>query len=343
MLPAGRDLSRSYHQIQMRVRRTTRTRLDRYLQERLGWTSRTRVQKLVRLGRVEVNGEVAKPSTRVSVGDQLLVKLNAGGLPLEKGGRPLGHPLWQDPWLIAIDKPAGRLVHPVGRTLSGTILNELHHHFREVNLSPGPEVIPRLCHRLDRDTSGLLLIATTIEARRRMQIAFEKGEVKKCYIAVVEGEVESDSFEVDVSVQAHLDRSRRGDNRLARAAVEGKESLTRFQLLGRGRGFSILLCRPITGRQNQIRIHLQSAGHPILGDGGYGATEESFKAGGGILPAAVPYPRRALLHSWKLRFPHPIWRLQYHLECPLPGDQRPFLEAAALSKLPSFVSLAITG
>lgn len=343
MLPSGRDLSRSFHQVELRVRRTTRTRLDRYLQDRLGWRSRTRVQKLLRLGRVEVNGEVGKPSTRVAVGDLLLVKLNPQGGELDEGAQPLGAPLWQDPWLMAVNKPAGRLVHPVGKTLSGTILNELHQRFRPINDSPGPVMTPRLCHRLDRETSGVLLIAKTIEARRRLQLSFENDEVKKSYVAVVEGEVEEPSFEVDIPVGAHLDRSLPRDNRLARASEDGKASLTRFHTLGRGPGYSIVLCHPITGRQNQIRIHLQSAGHPIVGDTGYGSSEEGFAAVGGKLPPETAFPERALLHSWKLCFPHPIWRLPYLIEAPLPQDLERFLVASTVHDSSRFVRGAIPG
>ncbi|MGE4620137.1 MAG: RNA pseudouridine synthase, partial [Planctomycetota bacterium] len=190
------------------------------------------------------------------------------------------------------------------------------------------KVIPRLCHRLDRDTSGLLLLAKTVEARRNLQDSFEADRVKKSYIAIVEGVPDRETFEIDAGVSAHLDRSKPTAQRLARADDEqGKPSRTVFEVLGSQNGISVVHCQPITGRQNQIRIHLQVAGHPILGDHGYGQTETSLHESGGILPKGIHHPERALLHSFQLRFPHPIWQLQQRWRCPPSGDMAQLIEA----------------
>ncbi len=326
VLTPGRDLSRPPESARFRVRQKQRSRLDLWLQARLGWSSRSKIQKLISLGRVRLNGDVARASTRVGSGDEVEVLLETGSAP-ESPPEKLSV-LMEDPWLLAVQKPTGMLVHPVGKTHVGTVIDGLHRQWRELNDRSNRKVIHRLCHRLDRDTSGLLLLAKTVQARRLLQDDFEANRVQKSYLAIVEGVPEQPTFEVNVGVSAHIDRTRQHDHRLARAdAVSGKPSRTRFQWLASKNGISVLLCRPITGRQNQIRIHLQSVGHPILGDDGYGQTEQTLLDRGARLPAAISYPARALLHSFQLQFPHPIWKIPIEVRCPPAADIRPFLEA----------------
>ncbi len=329
VLTPGRDLSRPPQSALFRVRQKQRNRLDLWLQARLGWSSRSKIQKLISLGRVLINGSIARPSTRVSCNDEVEVRLEAGSqtdLP------PIRLPvLHEDPWIVVVAKPAGMLVHPVGKTHSGTVIDGIHHQWRALNERSARTVTPRLCHRLDRDTSGLLLLAKTVQARRRLQDDFEQDRVQKSYLAIVEGVPQSSSFEIDAGVSAHIDRSLHRDQRLARADdVTGKASLTRFQLLASGDGISVLMCRPITGRQNQIRVHLQVAGHPILGDQGYGQTQQSLQECGGRLPEQIPHPERALLHSFQLRFPHPVWKLPTEVRCLPASDMAPLLAALAV-------------
>ena len=329
VLTPGRDLSKPPGSALFRVRQHLKKRLDRWLQQRLGWSSRSKIQKLIAQERVLLNGDLAKSSARVTNGDEVEVLLD---ITAEADEIPKKLPvIEEDPWLIAVDKPAGMLVHPVGRTHAGTVVDGLHRQWRSLNERALRKTTPRLCHRLDRDTSGLLLLAKTVQARRNMQDSFEADRVKKSYIAIVEGVPDCASFKIDAGVSAHLDRTKVTDHRLARADDEqGKPSRTLFQVLGEKNGVAIVHCRPITGRQNQIRIHLQVAGHPILGDHGYGQTEASLRDRGGVLPAGIDYPKRALLHSFQLRFPHPIWNLQQILRCPPTGDMAELVEALGL-------------
>ncbi len=329
VLTPGRDLSRPAGSVSFEVRQHQRIRLDLWLQQRLGWSSRSKIQKLIILQRVLLNGDLAKASAKVSSGDEIEVLLDSG---VEDYEMPTKLPvIIEDPWILAVDKPAGMLVHPVGRTHVGTVLDGLHRHWRKLNDCSLRNVTPRLCHRIDRDTSGLLLLAKTVRARRQLQDSFEANRVQKSYIAIVEGIPDHDRFEIDAGIAANLDRSRDTDHRLARADdMEGKPSRTLFRLLGSQHGISILHCRPITGRQNQIRVHLQVAGLPILGDRGYGQTELSLRDRGGVLPAGIPHPQRALLHSFQLRFPHPIWNLPQWLRCNPTGDLARIIEAMNL-------------
>lgn len=336
VLPSGRDLSRPEDEVELRVRGTVRERLDRYLLRKLGWGSRTKVQRLIDLGFVLVNGLPGKRSQRLLPGDLVRVRLDAGKSVREEHA-PLDPPLWEDPHLVAVSKPAGRLVHPTGRTIAGTVIDELHARYRELNERGARAVVPRLCHRLDRDTTGLLLVAKTAAARRALQEAFESDEVRKGYLAIVSGEPPEDEFEVDAAIASHLDRSRPHSNRLARLDDGGRPSRTRFAVLARGGGISVVHCMPITGRQNQIRIHLAAVGLPILGDAGFGG--DRAPAG---LAAALPVPRRALLHSFQLRFRHPVWGTERELRAPVAPDLRPFLLAARLdeSRVPALPPLS---
>ena len=342
VLPSGRDLSRPPGSALFRVRQDVRIRLDLWLQERLGWKSRNKIQKLIQLERVLVNGEKVKASTKVSTGDEVEVFLDGdpGGAPrTDSFSLPV---LFEDPWLSALNKPPGILVHPVGRTHSGTVVDGLHSDWQTLNDTCLRQATHRLCHRLDRETSGLLLVAKTVEARRRVQDSFEKDRVRKSYIAVVEGVPSQTHFEIDAPVSAQLDQQRDRGHRLARADEEhGKASRTLFTTLGSRNGVSVMLCRPITGRQNQIRIHLQVAGHPILGDVGYGQTPETLAEKGGFLPEGIPHPDRAFLHSFQLAFPHPVWGTPTHVSCPPDGEMASLITALELSPPPPFQSFPL--
>lgn len=321
MLPTSRDLSQTYEAVEFVVREVAKDRLDRYLQVQLAWKSRSKVQKLIQLGRVTVNGICPKPATRVQRGDSIRIQLDSG-VTSNSAEDELAPPVWEDSHFLAINKPPHRLVHPVGRTISGTIINELHRRYRSVNQRGLRPVVPKLCHRLDRETSGMLLVAKTDFARSALSEAFEHGQVAKQYLAIIGGNPESDTFHVDIGVSADLDPYREQANRLAKADPDGKPAHTAFRVLARENAFSVVACFPYTGRQNQIRIHLAHAGYPILGDWGYGSSREEWQH------PTIPYPERSLLHSLRLRFSHPQWNIPTTLLAPPPPDFTVFTDEA---------------
>ena len=295
--------------LRLEVRSAQARRLDLYVLESLSWRSRTRIQTLIDQGRILLNGEAVKPSRKVRAGDEVTVHLGPGtGVPDDYGVREL-EVLYEDPWLIAINKPPGLLVHPVGRHVYDTLINYLHHRFKDQIGEDGAPVRPRLCHRLDRDTTGLLVAGKEAYVHRDVQMQFEDRVVSKEYIALVHGSYPRDEDTVEVPI---------GEGRTLETCLEHdilKESRTTVRVLKRYESHTLLQCLPHTGRQNQIRVHLASQGHAVAGDTQYGAP-----------PPPREMPQRYLLHSSRLRFYHPREKLWVDLRAPLPPDFRALIE-----------------
>lgn len=305
MIGRGRNLSAPRDEIILRVRGNQSLRLDRYLRENMAWRSRTRIQALIRSGHVTVNNRSVKPSLVVRPGDEIRVTLSMGtGMP--DYSRETLDVLYEDPWLLAINKPPGRLVHPVGRHVYDTLLNILHYRYRE-HIDGESAIHPRLCHRIDRDTTGILLVGKDRFVHQSVQWQLENRRVGKEYWALVSGRLSRAVCSVDRPLREGQD---------LRTALEGpglKPSRTRLDVLERfefdGACYTWVAARPVTGRQNQIRVHLASTGHPIVGDRRYG----------GCAPPAG-FPDRFLLHARKLRFRHPRLKSAVELRAPLPRD-----------------------
>ena len=178
MIGRGRNLAEERDRLVVEVRATEGVRLDHYLLSSLAWKSRSRLQNLIREGRITVNGERVKPSRRVKAGDVVWLELSRGvGVPRNYHDRALEF-LYEDDWLVAVNKPPGMLVHPVGRHVYDTLMNYLHHRYhRSAELGNGQ--VPRLCHRIDRDTTGVLLVAKTRAAAATLGEVFRSRAAKK--------------------------------------------------------------------------------------------------------------------------------------------------------------------
>jgi len=306
-------------------------RLDVALTRLLPWRSRTSVKGLIRSGHVflttpgptDVELRPARASQRVRSGEIVVVRV-----PQRVDPRAIGNPepcdeltiLDEDAWLVAIDKPAGLAVHPSGHRLDGTLINLLHARYRNLE-DPSRDVVPRLCHRLDRETSGLILVAKCERAHADVRKQFEASTVEKSYLAIVEGEVaESESW-----IDLPLGPARRSPIRLKmEVRDDGMDSLTRYRVLERRGGLTLLECRPKTGRQHQIRVHLAAIGHPVVGDKLYGPEEQWFlDAIAGTLDveakARLRLDRHAL-HSHTLTLEHPISGMRRTWTAELPAD-----------------------
>lgn len=322
------DLSKPQDDLRLEVHLPyDRMRLDRFLRERLAWRSRTKLQDMIDAGQVLVNGAAAtKPAQRVLHRDVVLVRVPREEAPRGDDAVPI-RALHEDPYLLALDKPAGVVCHPVGKIRSGTLVNALHLRYRNLE-DPALDVVPRLCHRLDRDTSGVILVALAPGVRKRMQWIFESKRVVKEYLAVVEGLYPVDYEIVDLP----LGPARGSHVRIAREVdeEEGDAALTvvcverRFEPRPGDRGFTLIRASPITGRQHQIRVHALARGHPILGDTMYGPLKLRFA--GFPPPPAVPVLRRHALHAHRIQFPHPVTGEELDIRAPLPDDMARLLD-----------------
>lgn len=265
-------------------------RLDEFLELRFPWLSRMRLRAAVARGRCSVNGERADRGRRLVAGDSVRVWLNTA---VPTGMWPEALPvevLYEDAWLAVVVKPAGMLMHPTRNVKTGTLANalawlwnpQLRNSERERNA--GPVIRPGFPHRLDRDTSGLLIVAKNPTALRRLSQAFSLRQVEKRYTAVVAGSVGPDEFEVNARI-GHVPEEKPH----WRVVEHGKPATTRIRVVKRNAGSSLIELEPLTGRTHQLRIHCAHIGHPIVGDALYGG----------------PPAPQLCLHATALAFRHP--------------------------------------
>jgi len=303
----GRNLSERRDRLRLDVKSTEPRRLDSYLVESLPWKSRNRLQKLIREQGVTVNGEPAKASRRVRAGDVIDLHLSPGvDVPADYDERTI-ETIYEDEWLLAVSKPPNMLVHPVGKHVYDTLINYLHFRYHETG-KDGDEVTPRLCHRLDRDTTGVLVVAKSAYVHRDVMFQFENRLVRKRYSTVVEGRFPDTLRRIAIPI---------GEGRCLRSALEHdmlRSSETLVEVVRALDDHSVLRCSPSTGRQNQIRVHLAAVGHPVVGDTRYGAMPTAGH------PARSGWPSRYLLHAEFLRFWHPRLHAAVEISAPPPAD-----------------------
>lgn len=270
---------------------------------RITGASRSRVAEAVLLGRIAVNGVPVKGGYALEFGDVLDFDVPERA-PLIALPEAIDIPIiYEDNDLLVVDKPAGMVTHPAHGATSGTLVNALLAHIGEL---PGDALRPGLVHRLDRDTSGLLVVAKTQGALSALGIAMKARRIHREYLALVHGIPEHASGKIEGAI------ARDPHNRLKYAIVtDGKPAVTHYTLRETFTGYSELIFRLETGRTHQIRVHLSTMGHPLLNDPLYGREEVRFE-----LPGQA-------LHAWKLRFVHPITDEELHFEVdPPPGYSR---------------------
>jgi 23S rRNA pseudouridine1911/1915/1917 synthase len=293
------------------------TRLDIYLASQFEGWSRARLQRLIENEDVLVNGKVAKPSYKLREHDEVEVDLIA---PPADVFTPENIPLeivYEDETLVVVSKPAGFVVHPAAGTPSGTLANALAYHFQQL---PGREVRPGIVHRLDRDTSGLLVVAKTETALENLSDQFRDRTVFKSYVALVHGRMAADSGKIDQPLAR--DRS----NRTRMAVVRGgRNALTLYRVRQRFERFTLLDVELKTGRTHQIRVHLAWLKHPVVADETYGGGRDNTIQDP-QLRARVRNLKRHFLHAEKLGFKHPATNEFVKFESPLPAELSDFLE-----------------
>ncbi len=283
-------------------------RLDMVVAARLA-VPRADVQRAISAGSVLVDGQTRPKSFRLSGGERVDVQLH-GDAVLQPDPAPL-NVLYEDQHLLVVSKPAGVLTHPTPSVRAGTLVNRLLG--RGTSLSSGTDPDrPGIVHRLDAGTSGVMVIAKDDEAHHRLSEMFRRHRSERAYLALVRGGVAHDRFRID----APLSRDR---SRIRVRSITGKEAATEVEVRERLPRSSLVEARPRTGRTHQIRVHLSSIGHPILGDRTYG---------GGGTEAAKLGLTRPFLHSWRIAFEHPITRQRIEREDPLPDDLQAALNKA---------------
>jgi 23S rRNA pseudouridine1911/1915/1917 synthase len=299
-------------------------RLDLFLARRLHWRSRSSVARLLDEGKVSLTGREARASRRVALGELVTVLLprpvRDEALVPRGEGTPGLPQLYEDELLLAIDKPPDLPVHPAGRLLHHTVITALHRRFRDF-ADPTRDVIPKLCHRLDLETSGVLLVAKTDAALRFVQRQFERRTVRKEYLVLVHGRLAQDEGLIDLPLGPAIDPRER-PRRTVRHDI-GHPARTRWRTARRWAGVTLAQVELLTGRHHQIRAHFAALGHPVVGDKLYGEDETLFRRYGARQltdadRAALRLPRQAL-HSHALTFTHPL-RGPMRLESPWPSD-----------------------
>lgn len=303
----------------------TLRRLDAYLALRVqDGFSRMFFQKAIKSGDVRVNGEKKKPSYVVSVGDVITIELPQEEKPtLSPEDIPLDI-IYEDELILVINKPAGMSVHPPGRDHGGTLVNGLIAHCN--NLSDlGGEIRPGILHRLDKNTTGVILIAKDNAAHRFIAYQFEHRIVEKEYFAIIHGEPRFDNDIISKPIGRAVKRS----DKMNIDWAEGKSATTRFEVVERFQGFTFLKLAPKTGRTHQLRLHLSSIGHPIVADTMYGGSlvYESQLAGEALqLIDEAPLIDRHALHAARLQITYPFTEETVEFSAPLAPDMQRLLD-----------------
>ena len=276
-------------------------RLDIYIAENFNELSRTMIKKLIESNNILVNGKSEKVSYKVQANDNISIdvpeaketKLKAQEIPLDI--------IYEDSDIIVVNKPKGMVVHPANGNPDGTLVNAILSICKNSLSGIGGELRPGIVHRLDKDTSGLIIVAKNDKAHINMSEQIKERNVKKTYIALVRGNVP----EEEATINMPIGRSTKDRKKMA-VTKNGKQAITHFKVLKRYQGYTLLKVNIETGRTHQIRVHLSTIGYPIVGDGVYSNGKNEFGIEG------------QMLHAYKLEFMHPITGKKMKIEAPLP-------------------------
>ncbi len=304
-----------------------RERLDKFLTNQIENASRSKIEKLIESGLVLVNGRIVKPSHKILPGEKIIVKIPREPRPeLEPEPVPLDI-VYEDEYLLVVNKPAGMVTHPGHGNYTGTLVNALLYHcskLSRVNVSGG-EVRPGIVHRLDKDTSGLLVVAKDDETHRHLAKQFFHKTVEREYWAIVWGHFNS----VRGVIEAELGRSK-SDRKKFAVVRGGKPAVTEYEVLEKFDFLSLVKLKLKTGRTHQIRVHLSHIGHPVFGDPTYGGRRIAW---GGVdrkkklfVDDLLKIMPRQALHAKTLGFIHPSRNEFMKFDSELPEDMKKILE-----------------
>lgn len=303
------------------------TRLDIFLASRAEGLTRSRVQSLVKEGNVKANGLSVKTSYRIKAGDEIELFIPPSS-PYMLEPEPLDlSPVYEDSSIIVLAKPPGMVIHPAPGHSEGTLVHGLLHHCRDLS-GIGGVLRPGIVHRLDKDTSGLLVVAKNDNAHNLLSSQFRQGSVNKKYITVVHGMPGQKRGEINLPISRHPVKRKE----MAVTRSGGKKALTLWQVDENiGNKFAVLSVTIKTGRTHQIRVHMAHSGHPVVGDPVYGHKQSWWKRNTPGLTGVLPMIKRQMLHSASLGFLHPESREYMEFTSPVPDDM-----ACVIDELKSF-------
>lgn len=294
-------------------------RLDRALAELCPDLSRERLKALILEGMVvsQVAGSPVTPTLKAAAGQVYLITLPA---PAQMTAVAQDIPLsivFEDEHLVVVDKPAGLVVHPAAGNLDGTLVNALLHHCAGQLSGIGGVARPGIVHRIDKDTSGLLVVAKSDRAHEGLALQFKDHSIQRLYAAITYGHPVPPSGTVDTWIgRSDADRKKMAVHRDGR----GKHAVTHYRTVKRLNGAALIECRLETGRTHQVRVHMTHLGHPLIGDPVYGRDKKGFKS----ILETLGFNRQAL-HAKTLGFIHPVTRLALSFESPIPADMQELL------------------
>jgi 23S rRNA pseudouridine1911/1915/1917 synthase len=288
-------------------------RLDRYVTRQLPTHSRAYVQQLIAQQQILVDERASKPGYRLRAGDRITISLPP---PMPAGVLPESialDVLYEDAHLLVVNKAAGMVVHPSPGNASGTLVNALLDHCTQLSGIGGIER-PGIVHRLDKDTSGAIVVAKNDAAHRSLARQFAERQVKKLYLAVVHGDLVETAGVIDAAVGRHPVYRQK----MSTHTRVGRRAVTEFRVLERFGLYTLVELRPRTGRTHQIRVHMTALGHPLLGDPTYGRSRRAFHRS--PLAYQLDWFHRQALHAWGLGFVHPATGEWLECRAPLPAD-----------------------
>ena len=304
-------------------------RIDKFLMDRLPNVTRNKVQQGIKDGFVTVNEQTVKPNYKVHAGDEIVIALPEP--PRDTELVPEDIPLnivFEDDYLLVVNKPAGMVVHPAYNNWTGTLVNALAYHFRQLPTMEGNDGRPGLVHRIDKDTSGLLVIAKTEAAMSGLAKQFFDHSIERTYYALVWGEPDETNGTIDV----HLGRSEK-DRRVTVAIPDGsrgRNAITHYKVLKPLRYVSLIQCNLETGRTHQIRAHMKHLGHTLFNDATYGGDKvlkgTQFSKYKSFVENCFKVMPRQALHAKSLGFEHPITKEQMQFDSELPEDFKAVIE-----------------
>ena len=300
----------------------TERRLDKYLAGRFRNLSRHFIQDAIRSGSVTVNGQAVKCSFKLSHRDVVEFVMPE---PPKKEIEPEDIPIevvYEDDDLIIINKPPDIIVHPARGNKHGTLVNALAHYSNELSSGLG-EFRPGIVHRLDRNTTGVMIVTKNDSAQWKVAKQFEMRQVRKSYLAIVHGtpELQADRINMPLGIHPKI------REKYAIRPETGKEAVTDYEVLEAFRGFSLIHCKPHTGRTHQIRVHLSHLKHPIVADDMYGGKlVYPWQLKDAEQAIEEPVIARCALHAWTIEFTHPTTEQRVSFEAPLPDDMQHLLD-----------------